>query len=82
MAAFKAAIPSAGKISANLASAADGAYVFKVESVARPDVSAMLPQMRQQITEFLQGERGSQAMQSYIATLRQKAKVKIYKDRM
>lgn len=82
MAIFKAPPPAAGKVSAGTASMPGGAFVYSVDAVNKPAPDTLQAPIRQQIADFLQNQRGNQAFRSYLQTLRAKAEVKVYKDKL
>lgn len=79
---FKAPTPAPGKVSTGLSDLPGGAVVYAVESVARPAPASMPPAVRQQISDFLQSQRGNEVFRSYLHALRAKADIKVFKDKL
>lgn len=81
-AAFRAPAPLAGKPSSGMTSMPGGTFVYSVTEVSRPSANELKGEVRQQIADFLQNQRAGQAFKSYLDTLRARATVKIFKEKM
>jgi peptidyl-prolyl cis-trans isomerase D len=82
--AFRLARPKNGKPGGSgIAKLPDGAYLLmQLKSVNEPDLSAISPQERKEMTGYLGQVRGAQQVAEYIKALRRSFKVVIAEDRL